>query len=385
MPRILHILGDSEFGGGSYLVIRYAEAARERGWHVDVLTTNARFQKHLDEHGIGVVDLDVIWRPIRPWKDYWGGRRLARFLAASEYDVVHTHTSKAGIVGRWAAHKAGIQGIMHTVHGFAFHEASPRMTIQAFAFLERLAAGWCHRIVTVADFHRDWALQLGIGDPNKVVAIPNGIPAPAPEPPATTAQLASELRQDENELLMLSAGRLAEQKGLEYLIAGMAEIQRRVDQPIRLILAGDGPFRETLQELVQDANVADAVTFLGYRKDVPSLLRAADMVVMPSEREGLSISLLEAMACKRPVVSTTIGSTREATGDGVGAILVAPRDTRALVDAVCELAASEERRRQLAEAGHRLYLERYTEQRMLNAYLNLYAELSEDRENCDDD
>jgi len=370
--KILHIVGDSKFGGGSVVVQQLALLAKTMGWQVDCLTTDPVFQDVLRCSGIGVVPLDVIHRPIQPINDLRGLGRLSSFLKSHRYDLVHTHSSKAGFIGRRAAWCAGVPGVIHTVHGFAFHEESSPLSVWAYSSLERMAARWCHRIVTVSSYHREWALRLGIGNHSQLVAIPNGI--------AEQRVLADRPREvvrrswsvSDDELVFLSTGRLALQKGLEYLIKAVPILTARLARRFRVVIAGEGPLKDSLNATAHQLGVQDRVLFLGFQRHMGDLLGAADLVVQPSLWEGLSIALLEAMAAGKPIVTTDIGSNCEVTQGGDGALLVPAKSPLALAEAVIRLVEDPLKAEALGRVGRALYSRSYTVDKMLAQYKLVY-------------
>lgn len=369
-PALLHVVGPSKFGGDSVLVLELARAAVAHGFRVDVIAGDPRFQELIRAEGLGLVDLDVLEREIRPAADLAALVRLSALLRRSSYDIVHTHTSKPGVIGRLAATRSGVPGIMHTVHLFGFHEESGPLATGVYSRVERAAAHWCDRIVTVSEYHRDWALRLGIGTAEKVVAIPNGVPTHRASGRRPVADVRAELGVADR-LLVVSTGRLAEQKGLEYLVRAIPLLGPDRAR-VRVVLAGDGPLLAPLTALAAELGVVDEVRFLGFRRDIGDLLAAADVVALPSLWEGLSISLLEAMAAGRPVITTTIGSNREVTRDGAVAMLVPPKDPGALAAAIRRLLADPGRRAELGRLGLAEQRRRYTMERMLSGYLDEY-------------
>src|SRR5215467_4917259 len=173
--KVLHIVGDSRYGGVVRIILGLGQIAKADGWQVDVLATDPKVGEALRRESLGVIELDVIRRNISPFRDLAGLFRLCNFLRRERYGIVHTHTSKGGFVGRLAAWLAGVPVIVHTMHGFAIHEQSPGWARVVYAALERLASRWCHRIVSVSEFHRTWALELSICSQGHIQAIPNGI------------------------------------------------------------------------------------------------------------------------------------------------------------------------------------------------------------------
>ncbi len=372
--RICHIVGDSKFGGGSRIVLHLAKAAIDAGHEVSVVGTDSLFVAKLQEAGARPVMLVRIPRSINPWADLAALFRLHRHFRHERYDLVHTHTSKAGMIGRLAAKTAGVPAVVHTVHGFAFHEQSRPVVVNLVASLERLAAHWCDRLVTVSHFHRDWAIALDIAAPTKIVAIPNGIAPPSEAETTDRRAVREALGVGRDEQMVLAMGRLATQKGMAYLIDAAAQL-RDHEPSLRFFIAGDGPLREELESRIITRGVEDSVRMLGFREDIEALYHAADIVAQPSLWEGLSISLLEAMARGKPVVTTDINSNREVAEESGAAHLVPTCDSSALAEILGQMAANPN---ECQAQGHRAvatYRERYTLDRMQDAYLKLYEAL----------
>jgi len=371
--RLLHIVGESRYGGIARIILGLGRVAQAEGWQVDVLTTDPVVQKVVTQHGLGLVNLDVIRREIRPLWDLGGLLRLHRFLRSEAYHIVHTHTSKGGFVGRLAARLAGTPVIVHTAHGFAFHEGSPAAPRLFYSALERLASRWCDRIVSVSQFHRDWAIQLGICASRKIMAIPNGVAEATRNHRMGSMELRRQLGARPGQLLILSISRLAADKGLDHLIEATALLPRAA-RHVHVVIAGDGPSSDQLKQLANTLAVTDCVTFTGFREDVGDLLAACDLVILPSLREGLSMSLLEAMAAGKPIIATSIGSQREVASHGEMALLVPPADATALRNAILRLAGDPALMARLGANARAVYERSYTESRMLQAYWQLYVD-----------
>ncbi len=375
MVKILHIVGDSKYGGGSKVILQLAQMAQKEGWEVDVLTTDPVFQEKLREKEIGVVSLDCIWRPIRPVRDLLGLLRLYRYLRTTDYTLVHTHTSKAGFIGRAAAWYAKVPIIIHTVHGFAFHEESSPLALKVYSTLEKIAAHWCHCLVTVSHFHRDWALHLGIGIPEQIVAIPNGISESDIQPKRNRNAIRTELGIGPEDIMLLTMGRLAPQKGIEYLIEGIDLLKKRLSA-LRVVacIVGEGPSKVDLKERAESLGLEKDgfVRFLGFREEIGDFLTASDIVVLPSLWEGLSIALLEAMAAGKAILTTNIGSNLEVTDGGRTAIIIPPKDSRAIAKNLLRLIKNKEECERLGFLAKERYMKFYHITKTTHLYKSLY-------------
>ncbi len=370
--RLLHVVGDSAFGGGAKIIRALGSAAVDAGYDVDVLTSDDRFRGELEGTGLRPVDLDVIVRQVDPVRDIAGLIALTRFMRRTAYDLVHTHTSKAGVIGRLAAATANTQTVVHTVHGFAYHRGTARPLKAAATVAEVVAARACDAVVTVGRYQVEALANVRAFPARKLVHIPNGIPDPRSGSARDPVAVRAELGLAATQAVLVCHGRLVPSKALDVLLHSLEYLAAHEMHPACLVV-GDGPMRSALEEVARARGLSDHVVFTGFRRDVADLVAAADVVVLPTYREGLSIALLEALAAGRAIVTTDIPGNVEAA-DGA-AVLVPTGDPVAIGRAVAELLTRPERRAELETAARARYEARYSETAMATSYLRLYQSL----------
>ncbi len=279
----------------------------------------------LRDAGVRTHALRHLHRPIRPAADLRGYRELAELFFSERPDVIHLNSSKAGILGALASRHA--HRIVYTAHGWVFRESIPPLRRWVYAGIERLSSRYYDRIIVLSDGDRDAALRLGI-PPGKLTLIRNGLRplefAPRDEARAELERLLG-LQLGGRRLVMALALFFAT-KGLNHLIDALA----RTETDCLAVILGDGQLRGQLERQVARLGLGDRVLMPGYIEDGSRLLRAADVYVLPSVKEGLPYALLEAMQAGVPVVATRVGGVAEV----LDRIVVEPADPAALAAAI---------------------------------------------------
>jgi glycosyltransferase involved in cell wall biosynthesis len=328
---------------------------------------------------VRVIEIPTLVRPPRPLADLTTLWVLTRWIRRERFSIVHCHSTKAGLLGRFAARIAGVPGIVFTVHGWPFTGWWHPFIRVTVAPAERVAAWLSTAIICVCEYDRARALSMGIAGPEKVHVIHNGVaperwfPAPRSAQPAPPAGIQASHRHDGQAPVngarrVVSVGRLTAQKDLVTLL----QAWRHVDGPHRLALVGDGPSRPDLEQMIEHAGLAGRVDLLGARDDVPAILREADLFVLSSRWEGLPLAVIEAMMSGLPVVATAVGGVPEEVVEGETGLLVPPGDPQALARALSQLLNDEGLRRRAGAAGQRRALEYFTEARMVRQTAEVY-------------
>tara|TARA_R110002110_G_scaffold415612_3_gene651876 strand:+ start:71250 stop:72389 length:1140 start_codon:yes stop_codon:yes gene_type:complete len=326
------------------------------------------------------VETIPLTRSANPVRNWAAGRALRELFRREQFDIVHVHTPVAAFVGRLAAASAGVPRIVYTAHGFYFHENMPTPRRQAHIAAEWIAGRFTHTLMTQSDEDAQTARRLKLCRTGDVLAIGNGSDPDVFKPadgPTARAETRAAIGTPDDRVVILMAGRLVAEKGYRELVAAM----RNVDAELWAVgarLSSDhaAGIENTIRDIAADPALRDRIRFLGYRDDVADLMRAADIFTLPSHREGMPRSIIEAMLTRLPVVATNIRGSREEVVDGETGLLVPVRDADALARALQSLVRDPALRQVMGAAGlaraRSLYDERLVTERQLD-HLGLRA------------
>ena len=374
-PKIVHLVTRLELGGAQqntlYCVEHHDRARFEVGlWAGEggILDAKAR--------AIGRADVRILpWlvHPIAPARDVAAVVRLASMLR--DVDLLHTHSSKAGILGRAAARLANLPGVVHTVHGWSFNDAQPALTRRFFVEAERAAARVTDRMVCVARFDRDLGLASGIGHASQYRILRSGIdPSLYVAPAGARERLRASIGAAPEDIVVGSITNFKPQKGPLDLVEA-ARLARLRDRRLLFVIVGDGPLRAEVVSAIARAELNGAVHLLGWRDDVPELLAAMDIFFLTSLFEGLPRVVLQAVAASVPVVATDTGGVAEVVVDGESGLLVPSGNPAAAAAAVVALAADAGARGRFAQAAQLRLSEEFDIRRMVPDLEDLYDEV----------
>lgn len=284
--------------------------------------------ERLDIRWHAVPELDRAIHPRRDWQAYQSLHALFRTF---RFNVVHTHSSKPGVLGRLAARRAGVPAIVHHIHGFAFHDYSPRLKRAIYSQLERWAGKYCDRVVFVNHEERELSIRQGWLPAEKCLTIYNGVDLGEITPVGRLADredCRARWRLDDNEVAIVFAGRLDPQKQ-PLALADIAHALRQLGtaNPWRLVVVGDGPLAGPLRSRLKAFELDGHVSMVGWQDNPHAALAVADIVLLPSLYEGLSVALIEAQAAGLPIVASNVKGNREVVIPETGFLCAATEPT----------------------------------------------------------
>jgi glycosyltransferase involved in cell wall biosynthesis len=378
--RVLHVITRMIVGGAQENTLLSCALIDRSHFPSTLLTgpeTGSEGELHSETLARGVrflVEPSLV-RRLSPWHDAVATFRLWRAIRDGGYDIVHTHSSKAGILGRVAARLAGTPVIVHTAHGWSFNRHQPWHLNRLYVWLERLCARFSDAIVVVGRSNREEGLALRVGRPEQYRLIRSGIEVEAyRDVRISREQARARLGLPRDSFVIGSVGRLCEQKAPLDLLAAFARVARSRPEA-RLAFVGDGPQRAELESAIAREGLEGRVHVAGLRRDVPELLRAFDVFALASHWEGLPRVFPQAMAAGLPIVATRVDGAPDAVVPGENGWLVEVGDIEGLATRLGALAADPAAARRMGEAG-RERVDEFCAGRMVGELAALYTRLA---------
>ncbi len=333
---------------------------------------SASDREQLCQAGVLLFEVPTLVRDMSPTRDLRAVLALWRLLRQERPALVHTHTSKAGAVGRLAAWLARVPVVIHTPHGHIFYGYYGPVISWVIRLVERVLARITDRIVTLTERGSDEHVRLGIAGADKFVAIPSGIALSA----FRSVRIDPVVKRKELGIptdgpVIGTVGRLVPIKGHEWLLKAAPLVLAEFSDATFVFL-GDGPLMGRLQQVAAELGISRHVRLLGARTDVPECLAMFDVFAFPSLNEGMGRALVEAMAMAVPVVATRVGGIPDVVVDGETGLLVPPQDAEALATAILELLRDPQKRAAFGDAARHCVDDRFDAATMVRSIERLY-------------
>ncbi|HZJ57154.1 MAG TPA: glycosyltransferase family 4 protein [Clostridia bacterium] len=316
---------------------------------------------------VKIIGIPEIRREISPINDLVTLIKLYKIMKGGKYDIAHFHSSKMGILGRLAAHLAGVPKIYFTVHGWGINEYQPKGLQRLFGWAEKLASKRCSMCICVSKYHRDLGLKMGWLSREKSTIIYNGID----EAPTTLGKLRNELNIHGDVAIIGTVMRLREPKQPLYTIQVFNEILS-MGHRAKLVIVGDGPLHDSCVEAIESLGISDHVFMLGTRADARQLINDMDIVTLFSKWEGLPIVIIEALFAGKSVVCSGVGGVSEIIDHGIDGLILEGFDIKNGADQLSVLLQDKGLRAKIGKAAKQKAMGKFMKDRMVEDYEGVY-------------
>jgi len=387
MDIVCHVITKLELGGAQEVAMRVVSNLDRRRFRPVLIAGDGGLLtgEAAALEGVEVRLIPSLIREIRPLQDVRALWELVATFRRLRPKIVHTHSSKAGILGRLAAWLAGVPCILHTIHGYGVTPAQPFWVQRGLIALEWVVGRVTTHWIAVSQADRRQGIEWGLFTASKVSVVRPGI-----DPAAFAGRidvterdrLRAMLGVGPDQLLVGTVSCLKPQKAPEDFIRVAALVCQRVPAA-KCVLVGDGAMRPQIEAMLEAEGLRERVTLLGWRRDVASLLKAFDVFVLTSRWEGLPCAILEARASRIPIVATRVGGAAEAIVEGIQGTLCPAGDVRAMAGRVCQILGDERLRADLRNGPQELP-EEFTIQETVKQYQSLYTYLLHARRPAED-
>ena len=374
--NILYVVTKLELGGAQKQALSLMRRLNNEEYNIFLFTADVGLlmSEALAISGITVKRSRFIERPISPLKDLLALFEIYGFIKEKQIDIVHTHSSKAGIIGRLAARLAGVKIIIHTVHGWSFNDYQPFWTRLLYIWLERWIGGFTDRLIVVSRYDQEKGLSNNIAGKDRYSVIRYGIDYAEFSGKQDAGKARQELGLNADDVVVGMVACFKPQKSPGDFVR-LAGLINQSLPGVKFVLVGDGALRENIEDLISQYNLPNNMFLLGWREDIPEILSAIDVFALTSLWEGLPISVLEAFASHKPVVATDTGGVREVVFENKTGFLAPLGDVKAMAEKVKILLNDKSLRLKMGDNAHSSLGVSYRVDYMVNSTKDLYENL----------
>lgn len=372
--RILHIITNLPVGGAQDNTLLTVERLDRKKYFVSLMCSSEGlwFRRAQQIKDLNLIIVDELTRRIQIVYDFITFWKIYKIIKQGRFTIVHTHSSKPGFLGRVAAKLVGVPAIIHTIHGFPFHDFMNPVVKQFFIMLERFLSRISDKLITVSKLNLEKAVELQLAVRSKFVNIYSGIEFEKFDVIVDVEAKKRELGIMNGEKAVGMVGRFSVQKAQLDFIKAIPEVLKKRND-VKFVLIGDGELKKEIYKLAEKLGLNSNLLFLGFREDVPELLRVLDVYVLTSLWEGLGRSLTEAMYTGRPVVATKVEGVPELVIDGETGILVSPRDINSIAKGILTLLSDERKAKRLGQAAKQRISKEFHAQQMVAELEKVYS------------
>jgi len=359
--RVLYVITRSDvIGGASVHLLDLAEGIAAIGHNVQILVGGGGiFVELAKKRGLDVKSLNYLVREISLLRDVRAIQEICRKIAEFSPDIMHLHSSKAGVVGRVAARLHNVPAIF-TAHGWAFTDGVSRNKQKFYCLIERFLARMTRKIITVSEYDRKLALEKKVGTPDSILTVHNGV---------RDINFPCSTPQDERFVKFIMVARFDEQKDHELLLRSLSRLKKRCWS---MELVGDGPLQEASRRLAAQLGLEDRILFSGYCSDVEQRIGASNVLVLASKWEGLPLTVIEAMRGGLPVVASNVGGVSELVIEGVTGFLTERGSESDMTDSLTTILENFECRASMGKAARKRYEQLFSFEMMRNRTVAVY-------------
>jgi glycosyltransferase involved in cell wall biosynthesis len=352
--KVFHVITKLELGGAQKVTLMTLERLPRDRYELGLVTGPEGL---LVDWASRIPSLTRVWnkwlvREVQPMKDALTLVTLWRLFRRERPQIVHTHSAKAGIIGRWAAKLAGVPLIFHTAHGFGFNDFQRPAVRNFYVALERFTGRITTKLFIVSYANADKAEKCGMVRRGDWVLARDSIAVEEFLQPRPRRRKLAEWKVPKDKVIVGMVACFKPQKSPEDFVEVAASVLAKTDR-VHFVMAGDGELRRSVEDRIRKHGIGEHVTLLGWQneKDMPEIYRNLDVVVLTSLWEGLPCVFSEAMACELPIVATNVDGAREAIIDGENGYLHDPHDVSGMAESVLRLVADEDLRRTMGSRG----------------------------------